>query len=147
MDGGFLYGRNSSSASWRDSSDTKGDYIVKAFYVCGREGGRDGGWPWALDLLWPAYVLDDNHLWGSNEPQTWTGSTCEESFAIKFYVTHLNFSSDTQVKTIKKIQPNSYMVNNLKLNKWKEHLINLMFSSVLHLKTNLVWRNLILKEG
>lgn len=101
MDGGFLYGRNSSSESWRESSDTKEDYIAKAFYVCGGEGVRDRGWPWALDLLWPAYVLDDNHLWGSHEPQTWKGSTGEESFAIKFYVTHFIFSFDTQVSTIK----------------------------------------------
>lgn len=85
MDGGFLYGRNSSSESWQDSLDTKEDYKAKAFYVCGGEGEREGGWPWALDLLWPAFVSSDNSLWESDEPQTWTGSTCEESFGIKFY--------------------------------------------------------------
>lgn len=80
-----------------ESSDTKEDYIGKAFYVCGGEGEREGGWPWALDLLWPAFVLEDNCLWESDEPQTWTGSTCEESLGIKFSATHLKCSFDIHV--------------------------------------------------
>lgn len=60
-----------SSQSCLNSSDTKEDYIAKAFNVCSGEGekGREGRWPWALDLLWPAAMLDDNCLCGSEEPK------------------------------------------------------------------------------
>lgn len=36
----FLFGGNNSSESCLDSSDTKEDYIAKAFYACGGEGER-----------------------------------------------------------------------------------------------------------
>lgn len=42
IDGAFLFARNNSSQSCLDSSDTKEDYIARAFYVCGGEGARDG---------------------------------------------------------------------------------------------------------
>lgn len=37
----FLFGGNNSSESCLDSSDTKEDYIAKAFYACGGEGERE----------------------------------------------------------------------------------------------------------
>lgn len=50
-----------------------------------------------LDLLWPAYVLDNSHFWGSEGPKIWTESTCEETLGIKFYAGHFHFSFDIQV--------------------------------------------------
>lgn len=39
--GNFLFGRNNSLESCLDSSDTKEDYIAKAFYTCDGEGERE----------------------------------------------------------------------------------------------------------
>lgn len=93
----FLFGGNNSSESCLDSSDTKEDYTAKAFCACGGEGEKVREATLGLDLLWPAYVLDNSHFWGSEGPKIWTESPCEETLGIKFYAGHLHFSFDIQV--------------------------------------------------
>lgn len=96
--GHFLFGGNNSSESCLDSSDTKEDYTAKAFYTCGGEQRKKGREvTLGLDLLWPDYVLDNSHFWGSEGSKLWTESICEETLGIKFYARHLNFPFNIQI--------------------------------------------------